>query len=329
MKKTFRLMILMGFLVAGSLQAFTSNLVIFTESGDRFTLYLNGRAVTDFPVNNLKMQEIPVGTHNIRVAWQNASWTAFDATVTINQGTEITYNIAWDSRRNYSLEFVSEVALNYNPQRPNSQMTVTLDPNFAPGMANNTGVTGTSGTTGSGTQTNVDMTVSGTTTTTSTGFSTTMSTTGTGDPGPDEVGATVEIGVTGDPDVIMEDPEPEVIVVEEAPASLPDPLPGYTGPIGCDYPITQMDFDGIKNSIAAKSFEDSKVKLAKQALRDRCLLTSQVVQILNLFTFESSKLDFAKYAHAYTYDIGNYYKVNDVFTFESSIDELDEYIRNH
>jgi hypothetical protein len=39
-------------------------------------------------------------------------------------------------------------------------------------------------------------------------------------------------------------------------------------------------------------------------------------------------LDFAKFAYDHTYDIGNYYKVNDVFSFESSVDELDQYIRS-
>ena len=46
-----------------------------------------------------------------------------------------------------------------------------------------------------------------------------------------------------------------------------------------------------------------------------------------MFSFEDSKLDFAKYAYERTYDIDNYYKVNDAFTFESSVDELNEYIQ--
>ncbi len=41
-----------------------------------------------------------------------------------------------------------------------------------------------------------------------------------------------------------------------------------------------------------------------------------------------TRLDFAKYAYAYTLDLRNYYKLNDAFTFESSIDELDKYIRS-
>ena len=50
-----------------------------------------------------------------------------------------------------------------------------------------------------------------------------------------------------------------------------------------------------------------------------------------LFTYEDTRLELAKYAYGYTYDIGNFYKLNDAFTYESSIEELNEYIQgfNH
>ena len=103
-------------------------------------------------------------------------------------------------------------------------------------------------------------------------------------------------------------------------------LPGYNGPNGCDYPIATQDFDEAKKSISSKSFEDSKLSIAKQIASSNCLLTTQVKDIMALFSFEDSKLQFAKYAYQYTFDVGNYYKVNDAFTFEMSINELNEYI---
>ncbi|HPA31317.1 MAG TPA: DUF4476 domain-containing protein, partial [Bacteroidia bacterium] len=89
-----------------------------------------------------------------------------------------------------------------------------------------------------------------------------------------------------------------------------------------------QDFSDLKQSISSKSFEDSKMTIAKQVLRNNCLFTSQVKELMGLFTFEESKLDFAKYAYDFTYDIGNYFKVNDMFTFESSIDDLNNYINS-
>ncbi|MBL0054188.1 MAG: DUF4476 domain-containing protein [Bacteroidetes bacterium] len=105
-------------------------------------------------------------------------------------------------------------------------------------------------------------------------------------------------------------------------------LPGYNGPIGCPVPMSKQDFNDLKSTVSSKSFEETKLTIAKQVLQNHCLLTSQVKELCALFTFEENKLEYAKYAYDYTYDIGNYFKVNDVFTFESSTEELNQYIRN-
>jgi hypothetical protein len=59
-----------------------------------------------------------------------------------------------------------------------------------------------------------------------------------------------------------------------------------------------------------------------------CVTSDQVVAICNLFGFEASKLDFAKYAYDHTIDRRNYFKVNNVFGFSSSKEELSEYTTN-
>jgi hypothetical protein len=105
-----------------------------------------------------------------------------------------------------------------------------------------------------------------------------------------------------------------------------NPLPGYSGSIGCPNPMMPTEFDDVKRSISSKTFEDSKLTIAKQVIGANCLLCSQVKEIMLLFTFEGTRLDLAKFAYKYTYDISNYYKLNDAFTFESSIDELNNYI---
>lgn len=107
-----------------------------------------------------------------------------------------------------------------------------------------------------------------------------------------------------------------------------DPLPGYTGAVGCTMPINSTEFASVKKTIDTKNFEDSKIKIAKQVIDNNCLLSSQVKEIMMLFNFEETRLDLAKYAYGHTYDIGNYYKLNDAFKFEASIDELDEYIKS-
>jgi hypothetical protein len=108
--------------------------------------------------------------------------------------------------------------------------------------------------------------------------------------------------------------------------SKPDPLPGYNGRIGCDYPMSADRFSQAKESISSKDFEDTKLTVAKQVMNSNCLLSSQVKEIMKLFSFESTRLDFAKVAFSHTYDIDNYYLLNDAFDFESSVTELNNHI---
>ncbi len=114
--------------------------------------------------------------------------------------------------------------------------------------------------------------------------------------------------------------------------SSPEPIiyvPGYDGRIGCEVPMSSSRFRGAKSSIATRDFEDRKLSTAKQIIRNACMTTSQVREIIGLFDFESTKLDFAKVAYDRTYDIDNYYLLNDSFNFDSSIDELNDHIHGN
>jgi hypothetical protein len=106
-------------------------------------------------------------------------------------------------------------------------------------------------------------------------------------------------------------------------------LPGYNGIYGCPYPMNPMDFESARASIKAKSFDDSKLTMAKQIIGSNCMLSSQIRELMLLLSFESNRLDLAKFAWHHNLDKGNYFKLNDAFTFESSIDELNQYIQTH
>jgi hypothetical protein len=85
-------------------------------------------------------------------------------------------------------------------------------------------------------------------------------------------------------------------------------------------------FQSAKSSIEGRSFESTKLDLAKQIVASNCFTTSQVRELVALFDFESSKLELAKYAYGYTYDKANYFRINDVFDFDSSVSDLSSYI---
>ncbi|HHG83593.1 MAG TPA: DUF4476 domain-containing protein [Bacteroidetes bacterium] len=88
-----------------------------------------------------------------------------------------------------------------------------------------------------------------------------------------------------------------------------------------------MGFGRILRSIKKQCFDRNRIMVAQQALGDKMINTSMVIQVMDLLSFESSKLEFAKFAYHNTWDLGNFYQVNDAFSFSSSIRALDRYIR--
>lgn len=90
--------------------------------------------------------------------------------------------------------------------------------------------------------------------------------------------------------------------------------------------MSQISFISLLSVINNATFESSKIDIAEQAVNTNFMTSSQVLQLLKCFTFESSKLEIAKLAYSKVIDKGNFFMVNDAFTFDSSIDELNEYI---
>lgn len=88
------------------------------------------------------------------------------------------------------------------------------------------------------------------------------------------------------------------------------------------------DFNTALNSIRSDNFESGKLNKAKQIVSRNRMCTAQIIQIVRLFSFESNKLEFAKYAYQYCNDKNNYFQVTDAFSFQSSKDDLLRFIRN-
>ncbi len=90
--------------------------------------------------------------------------------------------------------------------------------------------------------------------------------------------------------------------------------------------MSPVEFMQLKTSIVSKSFDSSKLQVARQALGYNYFSSAQIADLMLLFSFESSRLEFAKNAYAKVLDKHNFYIVNNAFTFESSIQELNQFI---
>ena len=99
-----------------------------------------------------------------------------------------------------------------------------------------------------------------------------------------------------------------------------------------DYTRSAMDarsFEMLKGALSRENFEKTRLEIAKQSIDRNNFSTMQVREMVLLFAFENNKLDLAKYAYSHTVDKNNYFQLYNVFSFNSSKDELAEYIRRY
>lgn len=103
-------------------------------------------------------------------------------------------------------------------------------------------------------------------------------------------------------------------------------------PIVCAPRIIGMHpdvFESALRSIELQSFDSDRIRVAKQIIRSNGVSSFQVAEIMQVLSFESSRLEIAKFAYQFVGDPENFYIVNDVFWFSSSVRELDSYINRY
>lgn len=298
----------------------TSNAIFFAENGERFQVVLNGVLQNSTPETNVKMTQLNADAYKVRILFEDKKLGYVDYNLYFqSMGVEATYNIKQNNKGNYVVRYVSEVPLAQVPPSTPQQNVVVYHATPAPAATTTTTTvqqtrsTTTGGSNGDNVNINIGMNVDGM------GGGISINASGMdGDMGTAQSTTTTTTTHT-------------VVTSSSSTTSAPAPatvvyVQGYNGPIGCPVPLSQNEFMSMKETIRSKDFENTKLTIAKQVLNNNCLTSAQVRDILGLFDFENTRLDYAKYAYGHTYDIGNYYKVNDAFQFESSIEELNAYI---
>jgi len=308
----------------------SSDVTFFNQEGQKFYVIVNGIKQNDSPQTNVKVTGLTAQNYKVKIIFNNASIPAIDKTIFTKDAdgkySSVTYVIKQDNKGNWvarmnSMQENTNVVTTGQYDQPllieerpvtTTQVTTTsvsTNTNNGGGIS----VSAIDPNTGQAVNMNVSVNANGMNTNAGvTGVTTTTTTTTTSSSSSNGV-------VYSDNGQVPNDNHANGHYI----------MQGYNGNVGCPWPMNANDFQAAKNSIASKSFEDSKLTIAKQIVGANCLFCSQVRDIMNLFSFESTKLDFAKFAFSHVYDQGNYFKLNDAFTFESSIDELNTYINGN
>jgi hypothetical protein len=339
-------------------QAQISDLVFFTDDGAKFTLIIDGDIKNAQPASRVVATGIRTESPMVMVKFEDAAIPQMRKPGYFELGKEYTVMITTNKKGERVLRPTGEAELGTaaqaEPAKPRPETFVEDEPATPVSTTTSSTTTNTQGVDqtidiggveqvtsvtvveeveegdgmGTGENVNINMGVNGV------GFNMSVKV--------DEGGLNTGLGTTNTTNTTVRTTtttttttsgtvKPVAPAVVEVPAPVKEPevyrMPGYSGPIGCSWPMSSTEFTEAKASIESKGFEETKMTMAKQIGRDRCFTVEQVKGIMGVFGFEDTKLDFAKYAYERTYDIGNYYKVNDAFSFETSVEELNEYIQ--
>lgn len=302
--------------------------VVFTEMGEEFTLYLNGSRQNDVPSAVVKVDNLSGEFYIARIDFADDAMPDFSHNNFAVQPDMINnYVIKPNRKGKYVIRYFPGSAPQTSAPAPVTRPAPAAPVQAAPAPA-------------AGTKVETSMTIEGMpgVKVTETHITETTDPKSQAPSTKEEVKVDMSVGGT-DVKIEMSIPnisidmavDPEMTIgtgLKETHTEeiiMTGGLPDDIDPIE-DCSLSSSDYNALSASIKSKSFSDSKMTIAQQALASKCPTSAQVRDLMGLFDFEDDRLELAKYAYDRVSDPSNFYQVNDAFTFEMTIDELNEYI---
>jgi hypothetical protein len=300
----FTLFVLSLMSVTAGAQA-QSEMEVFSEAGDAFTLYVNQMPMNEAPAPRV-LATLDPGFYQVRIAFADPGKAdVIKNNFGTEQGMRTTGKITLNKKGAYVIRPFAHVPMSaaIPPPPPPTMPAATHVPD-AGGIYMNAAVSEGMPNNGSTEQVNVSMNVGGGLVPGGFNMNVQMSATETWSES-SMTTTTTSSGSAWDQDM-------------QANASM-----GSADPVG----MTELDFQDYLRAIKAKDFEDSKQSTANAPLNAGAMLSaSQIAQVMRAFDYESTRVEFAIFAYQRCVDPHNYYKTHGAFEYELSIDELNDAI---
>ncbi len=283
----------------------TSSLTIFSEDGKPFYLILNGERQNTNPETNIRVEDLVQPYYNAKIIFEDKSIADISKNALMLQDynktpQDVTYKIKADKKGKQVLRYFSSIPMTPDMPPPARMQGVSV---YTFGMhvpqVSTTTRTTTTRRSDMGSNSNVGVNVNGM------GVNINVNT-------PDYT----ETEITTTTSSSRRHSEYEAQQENE-----------FVRPAGCQgYAMRPSDFQAALKSIKSSGFDETRLSTAKSILTSNCMNINQIMEVCKAMSFEEAKLDFAKYAYSYCVDGNNYFKVNSVFSFDTSKTELNEYI---
>ena len=92
--------------------------------------------------------------------------------------------------------------------------------------------------------------------------------------------------------------------------------------------MTDAKISKLKGKVTAKATDTEKLKALKDGLQNERITTYQVSVMMDWFTFENTKLEFAKWAYDITVDKSNFGDLGSKFTYKDSEEDLKKFLQS-
>ncbi|MBL7942261.1 MAG: DUF4476 domain-containing protein [Flavobacteriales bacterium] len=317
----------------------TSAATIFSENGEKFIIYLNGEQKNKAFQSNVSIEGLTGEFYQLRVDFEDATLRDFsDNSFGLQTGMHNNYMIKLNKKGEFVCRWQSASPLNSTPavaqtSQPDAQTRsyataddAVAEPAAKPVKEESAVATGAMGTDVKVTQTTTTTTNPGTTS----GERVSMNMNVGG------VNMGVDFKVEGDA-TMMETEESHTTVTQTTTTRTSGDVKPAAQPVAvreevvvgpCSSSMSPTAFKEAKTTVESKPFDETRLSIAKTLTSANCLTAAQIRDLCGAFSFEETKLDFAKYAYDYCFDTSNYFMVSEAFTFDSSVEELNAYIQS-
>ena len=93
--------------------------------------------------------------------------------------------------------------------------------------------------------------------------------------------------------------------------------------------LTDEKIKDLKTKVTAKNTDVEKMTLLKEALKNEKLTVTNIAGMFDWFIFESSRVDFAKWAYTNTVDKDYYEELESKLSYKAYVEDLDKFIKDN
>lgn len=274
-----------------------SEMEVFSEAGDAFTLYVNQMPMNDAPSPRV-LAALDPGFYQVRIAFADPGKAdIIKNNFGTEQGMRTTGKITLNKKGAYVIRPFAHVPMSGAiPPPPPPTMPVATQVPDAGGIYMNAAVSEGMPTSAATEQVNVSMNVGG---------------------------GLIPGGINMNVQMTATETWSESSMTTTTTTSGSAWDQGSSSPVG----MTELNFQDYLRAIKANDFEDSKQSTANAPLNAGAMLSAgQIAQVMRAFDYESTRVEFAIFAYQRCVDPHNYYKTHGAFEYELSIEELNDAI---